>query len=85
MNQSASLLSLLLLLVDCQVATWGGNDKGQLGLADTNDRVTPTLVTFAGSVVMIFYAITAHDSLSCNSIHARRHYSKAHQIGIVQE
>ena len=61
-NQFVSSLFLLCAIGDRQVATWGANDKGQLGLTDTNDRVTPTLVTFSGSfsgsvVCVIHYTI----------------------------
>jgi alpha-tubulin suppressor-like RCC1 family protein len=33
------------LAVDGKVFTWGGNDKGNLGLDDVKDRVLPTLCT----------------------------------------
>nr|XP_027196358.1 RCC1 and BTB domain-containing protein 1-like [Dermatophagoides pteronyssinus] len=29
-----------------QIYSWGWNNKGQLGLGDTNDRTTPSMVTF---------------------------------------
>lgn len=34
----------VLITADGRVMTWGRNDKGQLGLGDTDTRVTPTVV-----------------------------------------